>query len=289
MRHKGYFGNFGGQFVPELLMPALYELEEGFNTIAQSQSFKDELFYLLQNYAGRPTPLYFAKRLTEQAGGARILLKREDLNHTGSHKLNNCLGQALLARKMGKQNIIAETGAGQHGVATATVCALMGMKCRVFMGTEDIKRQQLNVFRMKLVGAEVVPVTSGTQTLKDATSEAMRAWISTVKHTQYILGSVVGPHRACRDPRRSRRSSLQAHKRPMLTDCGRCALGGLPFPIHPVLAAHHGVGADTFHAVRPVSALMFSLTRSLCNVSNTIVPSRARCGITSTSGTRSRS
>ncbi len=194
MRKKGYFGQFGGQFVPELLMPALYELEEGFNTIAQTQEFKDELADLLLNYAGRPTPLYYAKRLTEKIGGAKILLKREDLNHTGSHKLNNCLGQALLAHKMGKKNIIAETGAGQHGVATATVCALMGMSCKVYMGAEDIKRQQLNVFRMQLLGAEVVPVTSGTMTLKDATSEAMRAWISTVKHTQYILGSVVGPH-----------------------------------------------------------------------------------------------
>lgn len=194
MRKKGYFGNFGGQFVPELLMPALYELEKGFNTIAQTREFKDELVDLLHNYAGRPTPLYFAKRLTEQVGGAKILLKREDLNHTGSHKLNNCLGQALLAKKMGKKNIIAETGAGQHGVATATVCALMGLNCKVYMGAEDIERQQLNVFRMKLLGAEVSPVTSGTQTLKDATSEAMRAWISTVKHTQYILGSVVGPH-----------------------------------------------------------------------------------------------
>jgi len=194
MRNNGYFGQFGGQFVPELLMPPLYELEHGFKTIAQTKEFKAELNELLQNYAGRPTPLYFAKRLTDKIGGARILLKREDLNHTGSHKLNNCLGQALLAQKMGKQNIIAETGAGQHGVATATVCALMGMSCTVYMGEEDIKRQQLNVFRMNLLGAQVVPVTSGTRTLKDATSEAMRAWISTVKNTQYILGSVVGPH-----------------------------------------------------------------------------------------------
>ncbi|MBN1478716.1 tryptophan synthase subunit beta [candidate division KSB1 bacterium] len=194
MRKKGYFGQFGGQFVPELLMPALYELEEGFNTIGQSPEFKDELTDLLHNYAGRPTPLYFAKRLTEKTGGAKIVLKREDLNHTGSHKLNNCLGQVLLAHKMGKKNIIAETGAGQHGVATATVCALMGLNCQVYMGVEDIKRQQLNVLRMRLLGAEVTPVTSGTQTLKDATSEAMRAWISTVKHTQYVLGSVVGPH-----------------------------------------------------------------------------------------------
>jgi len=194
MRKRGYFGKFGGQFVPELLMPALYQLEEGFNTIAQTAEFKDELDDLLRHYAGRPTPLYYAKRLTQNVGGAKLLLKREDLNHTGSHKLNNCLGQALLAQKMGKRNIIAETGAGQHGVATATVCALMGMNCKVYMGTEDIKRQQLNVYRMQLLGTEVVPVHSGTRTLKDATSEAMRAWITTVKDTQYILGSVVGPH-----------------------------------------------------------------------------------------------
>lgn len=194
MRNRGYFGKFGGQFVPELLMPALYELEHGFNTIAQTDEFRDELNDLYQNYAGRPTPLYFAKRLTEKVGGARIMMKREDLNHTGSHKLNNCLGQALLAQKMNKKNIIAETGAGQHGVATATVCALLGMNCKVYMGEEDIERQQLNVFRMELLGATMIPVTSGTRTLKDATSEAMRAWISTVKNTQYILGSVVGPH-----------------------------------------------------------------------------------------------
>ncbi len=194
MRKKGYFGKYGGQFVPELLMPALNELEKGFHEIGQREDFKNELDALLRNYAGRPTPLYYAKRFTEQIGGARILLKREDLNHTGSHKLNNCLGQALLAKKMGKGNIITETGAGQHGVATATVCALMGLKCKIYMGEEDIKRQQLNVFRMRLLGSEVVPVRSGTRTLKDATSEAMRAWISTVKNTQYLLGSVVGPH-----------------------------------------------------------------------------------------------
>ena len=194
MRKKGYYGRFGGQFVPELLMPALYELEQGFRTIARTPSFRAELAQLQRHYAGRPTPLYFAQRLTDYAGGARIFLKREDLNHTGSHKLNNCLGQALLAKKMGKKNIIAETGAGQHGVATATVCALMGMNCRIYMGEEDIARQHLNVLRMKLLGAEVSPVTSGSRTLKDATSEAMRAWISTVKTTQYILGSAVGPH-----------------------------------------------------------------------------------------------
>ncbi len=194
MRRKGYYGRFGGRFVPELLMPALYELEEGFRTIARSAPFRRELDDLYRHYSGRPTPLYFAQRLSAYAGGARIFLKREDLNHTGSHKINNCLGQALLAKKMGKRRIIAETGAGQHGVAAATVCALMDMECRVFMGEEDIRRQRLNVLRMKLLGAEVVPVSTGTATLKDATSQALREWIATVKTTQYMLGSVVGPH-----------------------------------------------------------------------------------------------
>ena len=194
MRQRGYFGGFGGQFVPELLMPALMELERGYQDIAKTQEFHYKLDDLLKNYAGRPTPLYFARRLTERVGGARLLLKREDLNHTGSHKLNNCLGQALLAKEMGKPKIIAETGAGQHGVATATVGALLGLECKVYMGEEDMQRQELNVFRMRLLGAEVVPVTSGSRTLKDATTEAMRAWITSVKDTQYILGSVVGPH-----------------------------------------------------------------------------------------------
>ena len=194
MRNRGYFGKYGGQFVPELLMPALIELEAAYQEMGQKPEFQRELTRLQQEYAGRPTPVTFAERLTAHLNGAQIYFKREDLHHTGSHKLNNCLGQVLLAQKMGKKNIIAETGAGQHGVATATVCAKFGLNCRIFMGEEDIRRQALNVFRMKLLGAEVVPVTSGSRTLKDATSEAMRNWVSTVRDTHYIVGSVVGPH-----------------------------------------------------------------------------------------------
>jgi tryptophan synthase beta chain len=193
MRNRGYFGDFGGQFVPELLMPALLELEEAFVHYFSQSSFQTEWNDLLKHYAGRPTPIYFAKNLTEHSQGARILLKREDLNHTGSHKLNNCLGQILLAKKMGKKRIIAETGAGQHGVATATVCALLNMECMIYMGNEDVERQKLNVYRMQLLGAEVVPVYSGSRTLKDAVNEALRDWIGTVKTTHYAIGSVVGP------------------------------------------------------------------------------------------------
>ncbi|MDZ7724172.1 MAG: tryptophan synthase subunit beta [candidate division KSB1 bacterium] len=194
MRQKGYYGSFGGQYVPELLMPALSELEQGYHDIACTDDFQNELFDLYNHYSGRPTPVYKARRLSEQTGGAQLLLKREDLNHTGSHKLNNCLGQALLTKKMKKPKVIAETGAGQHGVATATVAALMGLDCTIYMGEEDMRRQELNVFRMRLLGARVEPVTSGSRTLKDATTEAMRAWITSVADTQYILGSVVGPH-----------------------------------------------------------------------------------------------
>jgi len=194
MRKRGYFGNFGGQFVPELLMPALLELEEAYEKFNEDKNFQQELSFLFKHYAGRPTPIYFAENLTRKAGGARILLKREDLNHTGSHKLNNCLGQSLLAKKMGKKRIIAETGAGQHGVAVATACALLGLDCHVYMGKEDTIRQELNVFRMKLLGTEVIPVESGSQTLKDAINEAMRDWVASVKTTHYIIGSVVGPH-----------------------------------------------------------------------------------------------
>ena len=194
MRKKGYFGNFGGQYVPELLMPALIELEEAYQHYSQENQFQSELNEMLKNYSGRPTPIYYAKNLSDRIGGAKLLFKREDLNHTGSHKLNNCLGQALLAKKMNKKNIIAETGAGQHGVATATVCALLGIHCKIFMGDEDIKRQQLNVYRMKMLGAEVVPVHSGTATLKDATSEAMRNWVFDIQNTHFLIGSVVGPH-----------------------------------------------------------------------------------------------
>jgi len=194
MRRRGYFGTFGGQFVPELLIPALLELEKAYEQYKEDKQFQQELNYLYKNYAGRPTPVFFAENFTRIAGGARIYLKREDLNHTGSHKLNNCLGQALLAKKMGKKRIIAETGAGQHGVATATACAFLGLECHVYMGKEDTIRQELNVFRMKMLGAEVIPVLSGSQTLKDAINEAMREWVASVKTTHYIIGSVVGPH-----------------------------------------------------------------------------------------------
>lgn len=188
------FGEFGGQYVPEGLMYPLKELTAAYEKYKDDDSFKDELTDLLENYVGRATPLYHAKKLSKVFGGAKIYLKREDLNHTGAHKINNVLGQILLAKRMGKKNIIAETGAGQHGVATATGAALFGMKCTVFMGEEDIKRQELNVFRMKLLGATVVSVTSGTGTLKDATNEAIREWVRRAEDTFYIIGSVVGPH-----------------------------------------------------------------------------------------------
>jgi tryptophan synthase beta chain len=190
----GHFGKFGGRYVSETLMPALLELERAYLEIKDDLKFKDELTYYLTEYAGRPTPLYFAGRMTEKLGGARIYLKREDLAHTGAHKINNTIGQALLASRMGKKRVIAETGAGQHGVATATVAALLNMECEVFMGLEDTKRQALNVFRMKLLGAKVNEVKSGTQTLKDAMNEAMRDWITNVRNTFYIIGSVAGPH-----------------------------------------------------------------------------------------------
>ncbi len=191
---RGYFGSFGGQFVPETLMYALEELEEEYQKIKEDPSFWEELEYYLREFAGRPTPLYFAKNLTQYAGGAKIYIKREDLLHTGAHKINNTLGQALLAKKMGKNRIIAETGAGQHGVATATACALLGLQCVVYMGEEDAQRQRLNVFRMKLLGAEVRVVKGGSRTLKDAINEALRDWVANVETTHYIIGSVVGPH-----------------------------------------------------------------------------------------------
>ncbi|MCM3040142.1 tryptophan synthase subunit beta [Paenibacillus motobuensis] len=190
----GRFGPFGGRYVPETLMNALIELEESYNRYKDDLDFQTEISYLLKQYSGRETPLYYAERLTECLGGAKIYLKREDLNHTGAHKINNAIGQAILAKRMGKKKVIAETGAGQHGVATATVAALLGLECKVFMGEEDTKRQQLNVFRMKLLGAEVVPVMSGTRTLKDACNEALRYWVSHVEDTFYILGSATGPH-----------------------------------------------------------------------------------------------
>jgi len=190
----GHFGAYGGRYVPEVLMSPLEELERTFFEARQDPAFQAELDELLRTYAGRPTPLYFARRLTKILGGARIYLKREDLLHTGAHKINNCLGQALLARRMGKKRIIAETGAGQHGVATATVCALFGLECVVYMGEEDMRRQRLNVFRMRLLGAKVVGVANGSRTLKDAISEAMRDWVTNVSTTHYLLGSALGSH-----------------------------------------------------------------------------------------------
>ncbi|HEX4155769.1 MAG TPA: tryptophan synthase subunit beta [Acidobacteriaceae bacterium] len=190
----GRFGKYGGRFVPETLMAALLELEQAYAQAQKDEAFQQELAGLLKDYCGRPTPLYFAKRLSETLGGAKIYLKREDLLHTGAHKINNALGQAMLARRMGKKRIIAETGAGQHGVATATVCALFGMDCVVYMGEEDMRRQELNVFRMRLLGAEVRGVGSGSATLKDAINEAMRDWVTNVRSTFYILGSALGAH-----------------------------------------------------------------------------------------------
>jgi len=190
----GRFGKFGGRYVPETLMNALNELEEAYRKYSQDEEFQEEIRYLLKQYSGRPTSLYYAERLTKQLGGAKIYLKREDLNHTGAHKINNAIGQAVLAKRMGKKKVIAETGAGQHGVASATVAALLGLECKVFMGEEDTRRQALNVFRMRLLGAEVIPVTSGTRTLKDACNETLRYWVSNVHDTYYILGSATGPH-----------------------------------------------------------------------------------------------
>lgn len=191
---KGRFGAYGGQYIPETLMNAVIELEEAYNHFKKDPEFIKELDCLLKNYAGRPSPLYFAEKMTKDLGGAKIYLKREDLNHTGSHKINNVLGQVLLAKRMGKTRVIAETGAGQHGVATATAAALMGMECEIFMGKEDTDRQALNVFRMKLLGAKVHVVTSGTKTLKDAVNETLREWSRRIRDTHYVLGSVMGPH-----------------------------------------------------------------------------------------------
>ena len=191
---RGYFGPYGGRFVPETLVPALDELTAAYKEVKTESSFWDEFKSLSHDYSGRPTPLYLAERLSQQCGGARIFLKREDLAHTGAHKINNALGQGLLARKMGKRRIIAETGAGQHGVATAAVCAMIGLDCIIYMGEEDVRRQSLNVFRMKLMGAEVRPVSSGSRTLKDAINEAMRDWVTNVSDSYYLLGSAVGPN-----------------------------------------------------------------------------------------------
>lgn len=192
--HTGRYGVYGGQYVPETLMPAIHELEKNFFDLIYDKEFQDEFNDLLINYVGRETPLYYAQRLTEHFGKGKIYLKREDLNHTGAHKINNALGQALIAKRLGKKRIIAETGAGQHGVATATACALVGLDCEVYMGSEDIRRQESNVFRMKLLGAKVNPVTKGQKTLKEATSEAIRDWVTNIDSSHYILGSASGPH-----------------------------------------------------------------------------------------------
>ncbi|MBF2603771.1 tryptophan synthase subunit beta [Listeria welshimeri] len=191
---NGFYGKFGGRFVPETLMKAVKELDEAYRASKTDSAFQKELNYYLKEYVGRETPLYFAEQLTAHAGGAKIYLKREDLNHTGAHKINNTIGQALLARQMGKHKVVAETGAGQHGVATATVAALFNMECTIFMGEEDVKRQSLNVFRMELLGAKVVSVRAGSRTLKDAVNEALRFWVANVEDTHYIMGSVLGPH-----------------------------------------------------------------------------------------------
>jgi tryptophan synthase beta chain len=191
---RGYYGPYGGRFIPETLVAPIEELTAAYFSVREDEGFSTELGQLLRDYVGRPTPLYEAKRLTASAGGARIVLKREDLAHTGAHKINNALGQALLAVRMGKRRIVAETGAGQHGVATATVCALLGLDCHVYMGTDDMARQSLNVFRMRLLGAEVIEVNAGSRTLKDAINEAMRDWVTNVTDTYYLLGSVLGPH-----------------------------------------------------------------------------------------------
>lgn len=218
---EGYFGDYGGRFVPETLVPALDELTSAYKSLKLDSAFWQEFESLSHYYTGRPTPLYFAERLTGQCGGAKILLKREDLAHTGAHKINNALGQALLAKRLGKQRIIAETGAGQHGVATAAVCARMGLECIIYMGEEDVRRQSSNVFRMKLMGAEVRPVSSGSRTLKDAINEAIRDWVSNCRTTHYLLGSVVGPHPYPSMVRDFQSIIGKEAKAQMLTDYGR--------------------------------------------------------------------
>jgi len=263
----GHFGQFGGRFVPETLMPALLELETAYRRIRRDPDFKKELAGLLQDYVGRPSPLYFAKHLTEVLQGPKIYLKREDLNHTGAHKINNTLGQGLLAQRMGKKRVIAETGAGQHGVATATVAALLGLECDIYMGTEDIRRQRLNVIRMKLLGARVIPVESGSCTLKDAMNEAIRDWVTNVRHTHYVIGSVAGPHpypRLVRDFQAviGRETKIQMRRAEgRLPDCLVACVGGgsnamglfYPFLKDPVRfigveAAGHGIDSGKHSA-----------------------------------------
>src|SRR5690625_2115521 len=233
---NGRFGDFGGRFVPELLMPALLELEEAYNQAIKDEAFKEELDYYLQDYVGRETPLFEAKNLTKQLGGGRIFLKREDLNHTGAHKINNSIGQALLAKRMGKKRIVAETGAGQHGVATATVCALLDLECTVFMGELDVERQALNVFRMELLGAKVEPVAQGSGTLKDAVNEALRYWVTNVEDTHYILGSVVGPHPFPKIVRDFQKTIGEETKRQIVAETGA-------MPTHIVAAVGGGSNA----------------------------------------------
>jgi tryptophan synthase beta chain len=218
---RGHFGPYGGRYVPETLMAPLEELERAFLEAQRDEAFQRELKELLETYAGRPTPLYEARRLSAELGGARIFLKREDLLHTGAHKINNCLGQILLARRMGKRRIIAETGAGQHGVATASVCALFGMECIVYMGEEDMRRQRLNVFRMRLLGAKVVGVKTGSRTLKDAVSEAMRDWVTNVETTHYLLGSALGAHPYPMMVREFHRVTGEEARRQILDRAGR--------------------------------------------------------------------
>ncbi len=270
----GHFGQFGGRFVPETLMPALLELEKAYSRIRRDPDFRKELAGLLKDYVGRPSPLYFAQHLTQALGGPKIYLKREDLNHTGAHKINNTLGQGLLARRMGKKRVIAETGAGQHGVATATVAALLGMECDIYMGTEDIRRQRLNVIRMKLLGAQVIPVESGSCTLKDAMNEAIRDWVTNVRHTHYVIGSVAGPHpypRLVRDfqsviGREAKVQMRQAEGR--LPDCLVACVGGgsnamglfYPFLKDPVRfigveAAGHGLESGRHSATLVAGAV----------------------------------
>src|SRR5437763_3066910 len=223
---EGYFGPYGGRFVPETLMAPLAELTRFYDKAQRSRVFHRELTALLNDFAGRPTPLYFAERLSEDLGGARIFLKREDLLHTGAHKINNALGQCLLTRLMEKERVVAETGAGQHGVATATAAAALGLSCVVYMGSEDMRRQRLNVDRMRLLGAEVVPVDSGSRTLKDAINEAMRDWVTNVEHTHYLLGSVLGPHPYPMMVREFHRVIGQETRRQILEAAGR-----LPDPL----------------------------------------------------------
>src|SRR5947207_5471348 len=228
----GHFGPYGGTFVPETLVAALEQVRAEYDKAKSDPAFDEEFDFYLREYVGRPSRLYFARRLTEHLGGAKVYLKREDLNHTGAHKINNCIGQALLTMRMGKKRVIAETGAGQHGVATATVSALFGLTCDVYMGAEDVRRQELNVFRMKLMGANVIPVQSGQKTLKDALNEALRDWMGSVEHTHYIIGTVAGPHpfpmmvrdfQACIG-REARQQCLGAEGR--LPDCVVACVGG---------------------------------------------------------------